>query len=168
MTHCHDLFYITVKHHQNIPNGIQVIERIRKCLWTDIRTDRWRTDARLMAISPEPFGWGIKRRKKNPPGLDYVFTSFSTVLWEVIMNGCEPWNLVYSWKDFHLLSGSLSYQGTFNPLYSPGTTVFLIKACIFQHNCIPALPHPFQGSTSVMAHCYCHVLSAIYRKNSKI
>ena len=42
-THRHDLFYITVKYHQNIPNGIQVIERTRKCLrvevWTDGRTD---------------------------------------------------------------------------------------------------------------------------------
>ena len=26
-THFHDLFYITVKYHQNIPNCIQVIER---------------------------------------------------------------------------------------------------------------------------------------------
>ena len=25
-THCHDLFYITVKYHQNIPNSNQVIE----------------------------------------------------------------------------------------------------------------------------------------------
>ena len=50
-THGHDLFYITVKYHQNIPNSFQVIERTRKCL---------RTDARLIAISPEPFGRGIK------------------------------------------------------------------------------------------------------------
>ena len=26
-THRHDLFYITVKYHQNIPNGFQVIGR---------------------------------------------------------------------------------------------------------------------------------------------
>ena len=32
MTHLHALFYITVKYHQNIPNGIQVMERTRKCL----------------------------------------------------------------------------------------------------------------------------------------
>ena len=38
-THRHDLFNKTVKYHQNIPNGIQVIERTRKCLWTDGRTD---------------------------------------------------------------------------------------------------------------------------------
>ena len=31
----HDLFYITVKFHQNIPNDIQVIEQTQKCLWTD-------------------------------------------------------------------------------------------------------------------------------------
>ena len=36
-THRHDLFYITVKYHQNIPNGTQVIERTRKCLRTDGR-----------------------------------------------------------------------------------------------------------------------------------
>ena len=28
-THRHDLFYITMKYHQNIPNGFQVIERTR-------------------------------------------------------------------------------------------------------------------------------------------
>ena len=55
-THRHDLFYITVKYESsNILNGIQVIERTRKCL----RTDRLRTDARLIDISPKPFGWGI-------------------------------------------------------------------------------------------------------------
>ena len=36
-THRHNLFYILVKYHQNIPNGIQVIERTRKCLRTDGR-----------------------------------------------------------------------------------------------------------------------------------
>ena len=41
-THRHDLFYITVKYHQNIPNGIQVIKRTRKCL----RTDGQMTDGR--------------------------------------------------------------------------------------------------------------------------
>ena len=34
-THCHDLFYITVKYHQNIPKGIQVIVLTGKCLRTD-------------------------------------------------------------------------------------------------------------------------------------
>ena len=38
-THRHALFYITVKYHQNIPNGILVIERTRKCLWTDGRSE---------------------------------------------------------------------------------------------------------------------------------
>ena len=60
-THCQDLFYITVKYHQNITTGFQVIERTRNAYGrTDVRTDR-RTDARLIAISPEPFGRGIKR-----------------------------------------------------------------------------------------------------------
>ena len=58
-THRNDLFYISVKYHQSIPNGIQVIERTRKCLRTDGRTDDGRTDARLIAISPEP-GRGMK------------------------------------------------------------------------------------------------------------
>ena len=43
--HRHDLFYLTVKYHQNIPNGIQVIERTRKYLRTDVRT-YGRTDGR--------------------------------------------------------------------------------------------------------------------------
>ena len=38
-THRHDLFYITVKYHQSIPNGIQVIERTQKCLRMDVRMD---------------------------------------------------------------------------------------------------------------------------------
>ena len=38
-THRHDLFYITVEYHNYIPNGFQVIERTRKCLQTDVRTD---------------------------------------------------------------------------------------------------------------------------------
>ena len=43
-THRHDLFYITVKYHQHIPYGIQVIERTRKCLRTDAPDGR--TDGR--------------------------------------------------------------------------------------------------------------------------
>ena len=48
VTHRHDLFDITVKYHQNSHNGIQVIERTRKCLWTD-----GQTDARLIPIFPQ-------------------------------------------------------------------------------------------------------------------
>ena len=33
------MFYITVKYHQNVPNGFQVIERTRKCLRTDTLTN---------------------------------------------------------------------------------------------------------------------------------
>ena len=43
-----------MKYHQNIPNGIQVIELSKKCLRTE-------TDTRLIATSPKPFGWGIKK-----------------------------------------------------------------------------------------------------------
>ena len=51
VTHRHDLFYITVKYHyQNIQNGFQVIEQ----------TENRQTEARFIAISPEPFGRGIK------------------------------------------------------------------------------------------------------------
>ena len=49
-THRHDLFYITVKYHQNIPNGFQVKKRKRN----------EQTETRLIAISPKPFGRGIK------------------------------------------------------------------------------------------------------------
>ena len=45
-THRHDLFYITVKYHQNIPNGIQFIERTQTCLRTDRRMDGQTTDGR--------------------------------------------------------------------------------------------------------------------------
>ena len=32
MTHRHDLFYITVKYHDYIPYGFQVIERTQNCI----------------------------------------------------------------------------------------------------------------------------------------
>ena len=48
-THRHDLFYITLKYHQNTPNIIQAIELTRKYL----RTDGRQTDARLIVILPE-------------------------------------------------------------------------------------------------------------------
>ena len=44
--HRHDLFYITMKYHLNIPNGVQVIERTQIVYG---RTDRRRTDARVIA-----------------------------------------------------------------------------------------------------------------------
>ena len=33
VTHRHDLFYITIKYHQNIPKSIQVMERTQNCIW---------------------------------------------------------------------------------------------------------------------------------------
>ena len=48
VTHRHDLFYITVKYHQNTPNSIQVIEQTQKCLHTDGWTDDgWRPGSSL-------------------------------------------------------------------------------------------------------------------------
>ena len=32
VTHCHGLFYTTVKCHDNIAKGIQVMERIQNCI----------------------------------------------------------------------------------------------------------------------------------------
>ena len=46
-THRHDLFYITMKYRQNIPDGFHVIEPTQKCLWTDRRMD-----ARLLLYPP--------------------------------------------------------------------------------------------------------------------
>ena len=57
MTHCHNLFYISAKYHQNIPNSFQVIER----------TQNGRVDARLISISPEPFSRGIIMSKQTLP-----------------------------------------------------------------------------------------------------
>ena len=31
-THCQDLFYVTVKYHDNKPKGIHVMERTRNCI----------------------------------------------------------------------------------------------------------------------------------------
>ena len=65
-THCHDLFYITVKYHQNIPNGIQVIERTQKCLrmdvWMDGRTDNEQTPG--SSLYPPNLSVGDKKSLK--------------------------------------------------------------------------------------------------------
>ena len=58
-THCHDLFYITSKYHQNIPNGIQVIRWRRKCLQTDM--DDGRTPG--SSLYPRTFRSGDKKER---------------------------------------------------------------------------------------------------------
>ena len=35
VTHCHDLFYITIKYHQNILNCFQFMHRTQNCIWND-------------------------------------------------------------------------------------------------------------------------------------
>ena len=61
-THRHDLFYITVKYHQNIPNGIQVIEQTRIYLGTDGQT----TDGcKAHRYIPRTFRTGDNKRKKK-------------------------------------------------------------------------------------------------------
>ena len=54
-THHHDLFYITMKYHQNIPNVFPGIEQTR---------NGW-MDARLIATTPELLS-GDKKVKVNP------------------------------------------------------------------------------------------------------
>ena len=58
-THRHDLVYIPVKYHHNIPNGIQVMERTRKCLRTDGQTTDGRQAHRFI---PRTFRLGDKNR----------------------------------------------------------------------------------------------------------
>ena len=61
-THRCDLFYITVKYHQNIPNGIQVIERT----WKYLRMDGQTTDGcQAHRYIPEPFSRGIRILMKS-------------------------------------------------------------------------------------------------------
>ena len=50
-THCFDHIYMPTKYYQNISKGMKVIERTNFC----IRTDAW-----LMAISPNLVDQGIK------------------------------------------------------------------------------------------------------------
>ena len=65
-THRHDLFYIAVKYHHNIPNGIQIIELTRKCLRTDVWTDVQTTDGRQAhRYIPRTFWSGIKSLRKS-------------------------------------------------------------------------------------------------------
>ena len=60
-THRHDLFYITVKYHQNISKGFQVIERTRKCLRTDVRTDGQTDGRQAHRYIPRTFRSGDKK-----------------------------------------------------------------------------------------------------------
>ena len=46
-THRQDLFYITVKNHDNIPKGFQVMERTRDCIWNhqgEITQEVWKPE----------------------------------------------------------------------------------------------------------------------------
>ena len=57
------MFYITVMYHHNIPNGIQVIDRTRKCLRMDIHTDGQTTDGRQVhCYIPRTYRLGIKKQ----------------------------------------------------------------------------------------------------------
>ena len=73
--HHHDLFYINVKYHQNIPNSFQVIKLTRKCLRTDVRTNILtdeQTDGRQAhRYIPRTFRSGDKNGKEeaNKEGL---------------------------------------------------------------------------------------------------
>ena len=70
-THRHDLFYITVKYHQNISNGIQVIELTRNCLRADGRTNGKTPDGRQAhRYMPRIFRSGDKRTGSFAPGID--------------------------------------------------------------------------------------------------
>ena len=79
-THRHDLFYITVKYHQNIPNGNQVTEQTRKCLRTDVRTDEQTMYGRLAhRYIPRTFRSGDKN------GQDFSTTCEQTQPHEVVL-----------------------------------------------------------------------------------
>ena len=62
-THRHDLFYITMMYHQNTPNGTQVIEQTRKCLWMDVQMDGWTDKGQTPGSSlyPRTFRAGDKK-----------------------------------------------------------------------------------------------------------
>ena len=58
--------YNLTKFHENSSKGIGVMGRTRFRLQTDGQIDG-QTDARAIAISPEPFGRGIVRNRKTFP-----------------------------------------------------------------------------------------------------
>ena len=60
-TQRHDLFYITVKYHQNILNGIRVIEWTRKCLRMDVRTE----EHQVHHYIPPTFLSGVKKHQRG-------------------------------------------------------------------------------------------------------
>ena len=65
VTCCYDLFYITVKYHQNILNHIQVIERRLKCKWTNTQTtNRRQTHCYIPEFSPKTSCRGLTNEKQ--------------------------------------------------------------------------------------------------------
>ena len=54
VTHCHDLFYITVKYHDYIPNSFQVMERTQKCIWNhqgEITQKVWKWELSFLYVT---------------------------------------------------------------------------------------------------------------------
>ena len=62
MTLLPNALYNLTKFHENSSKGIGVMGRTRFRLQMDGQTDE-QMDARAIAISPEPFDWGIKMDK---------------------------------------------------------------------------------------------------------
>ena len=58
--HRRDLIYMPAKYYQNISKGIKFSERTSFCLRTD-----GQTDAKLIALSPEPCWLGGKKDNKD-------------------------------------------------------------------------------------------------------
>ena len=52
--HPHDLYYITVKHHDDIPNGIEVMEQTQNCILNhqrEITQKRWKLDLSFLYMT---------------------------------------------------------------------------------------------------------------------
>ena len=84
--HCTIVFYICVKFGENISDGIRVMERTRivEALTTG------RTDAMLIAISPEPVGRGIKKQLKD--GIDQSKQNYLRIKKKLLSNDKSPAN----------------------------------------------------------------------------
>ena len=79
-THCLDLFYITIKYHQNIPNSFQVMEMTGNCIWNNqgkITQKVWKLELSFLYVTHrhDLFYITVKCHDYIPKGIQHKIAS---------------------------------------------------------------------------------------------
>ena len=76
-THCHDLFYITVKYHDYIPKGIQVTERTRKLQLKPSRGNNSESmTGRVVILVRDTSSWPVLQNCKVSSKYSELYSSY--------------------------------------------------------------------------------------------